>query len=352
MVGSPLWKDYFFTWKVRILFTYKDFEQIGNVLLKPSVTESMFTAWFEANKKYHEAKLLTYSDFVTKFVYQKKNRTWKPRKKGYTIGRLIWVPQSTGELFYLRMMLTVKKGPKSYEDIKKVNGSQHNSFREACFAMGFLQDDREFIEALKEAHKWSSDEQKHIYFNVMDVVERQNGGVFFLYGYGGTGKTFMWNTLAVSIRYKHKIVLPVASSGIASLLLPGGRTTHSRFKIHVPTLHSSICNIDKKDDLAELLKITDLIIWDETLMANRFFFEALDKSLRDILIEIPQTANKLFGGKIVIFCGDFRQILPVVPRGSISDIIHSTINASYIWDQCKVLKLTKNMRLQSGTTSK
>ncbi|CAK8531615.1 unnamed protein product [Lathyrus sativus] len=197
-----------------------------------------------------------------------------------------------------------------------------------------------------------TNEQKHIYFDVMDVVERQNGGVFFLYGYGGTDKTFMWNTLAAAIRSKHKIVLPVASSGIASLLLPGGRTTHSRFKILVPTLHSSICNIDKKDDFAELLNITHLIIWDEAPMANRFCFEALDKSLRDIMSEIPQAANKLFGGKVVIFGGDFRQILPIVPRGSRSDIIHSTINASYIWDHCKVLKLTKNMRLQSGTTSK
>ncbi|XP_058724141.1 uncharacterized protein LOC131595711 [Vicia villosa] len=35
---------------------YKDFEQIGNVLLKASVTESMFTSWFVANNEYEEAK--------------------------------------------------------------------------------------------------------------------------------------------------------------------------------------------------------------------------------------------------------------------------------------------------------
>ncbi|CAK8571114.1 unnamed protein product [Lathyrus sativus] len=136
---------------------YKDFEQIGNVLLKPSVTESMFTACFEANKKFEDARLLTYGDFVSKFVYHKPSRSWKPRKKGYTIGRLIWVPQSTCELFYLRMMLTFKKGPLCYKDIKFVDGVQYNTFREACFAMGFLQDDREFIEEIKEAHVWGSD---------------------------------------------------------------------------------------------------------------------------------------------------------------------------------------------------
>lgn len=34
---------------------YKDFEKIGDVLIRPSVTESMFTAWFEANKIFEEA---------------------------------------------------------------------------------------------------------------------------------------------------------------------------------------------------------------------------------------------------------------------------------------------------------
>lgn len=59
--------------------------------------------------------------------------------------------------------------------------------------------------------------------------------------------------------------------------------------------------------------------------------------------------QQIFGGKVIVFCGDFRQILPVVPRGTMSDIVHATINASYIWDHCKVLNLTKNMRLKSGS---
>ncbi|XP_058741213.1 uncharacterized protein LOC131613572 [Vicia villosa] len=135
---------------------YRDHEQVGDVLLKPSVTESMFTAWFEANNSFEEARLLTYGDFVSKFVYHKRSRSWKPWKRGYTIGRLCWVPQCSGELFYLIMTLTVVKGPLCYNDIKKVDGVQHKTFRKACFAMGFLQDDREFIEAIKEAHVWGS----------------------------------------------------------------------------------------------------------------------------------------------------------------------------------------------------
>ncbi|KAI5426340.1 hypothetical protein KIW84_031951 [Lathyrus oleraceus] len=135
---------------------YTDFDRINTVLEKPSVTESMFTSWFEANCKYPEAQNLTYSKFVSKFVYVKKKREWKPRLKGYTIGRLIWVPPTTGELYYLRLMLTHVKGPRSYNDIKTVNNVKYDTFRDACFAMGFIGNDREFIAAIKEANHWGS----------------------------------------------------------------------------------------------------------------------------------------------------------------------------------------------------
>jgi hypothetical protein len=135
---------------------FNDYEHIDDVLLKPSVTESMFTSWMQANKIYPQAKNLTYGQFVSKFAYDRRKRSWKPRTKGYTIGRLIWVPPCTGELYYLRMMLTAVKGPVSYEDIKTVAHIQYKTFREACFAMGFLEDDRKHIETIKEANVWGS----------------------------------------------------------------------------------------------------------------------------------------------------------------------------------------------------
>ncbi|XP_076946232.1 uncharacterized protein LOC143617607 [Bidens hawaiensis] len=77
-----------------------------------------------------------------------------------------------------------------------------------------------------------TDEHRLIYEEIITAVGKNKGGVFFVYGYGGTGKTFLWKTLSASIRSEGKIVLSVASSGIASLLLSGGRTAHSRF--HIP----------------------------------------------------------------------------------------------------------------------
>jgi len=182
-------------------------------------------------------------------------------------------------------------------------------------------------------------------------VHDEKGGMFFLYGYGGTGKTFMWNTLSSALRSEGKIVLTVASSGIASLLLPGGRTAHSKFKIPVPTLEHSVCNITKGSELSDLMKLANLIIWDEAPMAHKFCFEALDRTLKDIMKE-HNKSDFVFGGKVIVFGGDFRQILPVIPRGSRSDIVHATINSSYLWEHCQILNLTKNMRLlQQGLHS-
>ncbi|RZB42072.1 hypothetical protein D0Y65_052877 [Glycine soja] len=137
-----------------------------------------------------------------------------------------------------------------------------------------------------------TDKKASIFDNIMCVVASQLGGVYFLYGYGGTGKTFMWKTLSSAVRSNGGIVLTVASSDIASLLLPGGRTTHSKFAIPVLATQNSTCNIHQESNLAELLQRTKLIIWDEAPMCHKFSFEALDKSLKDIMYN-----DRPFGGK-------------------------------------------------------
>ncbi|CAN7104026.1 unnamed protein product, partial [Brassica rapa subsp. narinosa] len=88
-------------------------------------------------------------------------------------------------------------------------------------------------EELREEHDRDilkmTDEQRKIYEEIIDAVTEERGGIFFVYGFGGTGKTFLWRLLAAAVRSRGEIVLNVASSGIASLLLQGGRTAHSRF---------------------------------------------------------------------------------------------------------------------------
>ena len=93
----------------------------------------------------------------------------------------------------------------------------------------------------------------------------------------------------------------------------------------------STCDIGAGTDLSELICAARLIIWDEAPMTNRYCFEAVDKTLRDILrARNPLASEQPFGGKVVVFGGDFRQILPVITKGNRQDIVYATINSSYL----------------------
>lgn len=112
--------------------------------------------------------------------------------------------------------------------------------------------------------------------------------------------------------------MPVASSGIASLLFPRGITAHFRFGIPLNVTENSTCaGIRPGSDLVALLIKTKLIIWDEAPMMYKYCFEALDRSLRDIMRYVDRdNLHRPFGSKVIVFGGDLRQILPVVPKGT------------------------------------
>ena len=78
---------------------------------------------------------------------------------------------------------------------------------------------------------------------------------FFIDGPGGTGKTFPYNTILAKVRSQGQIALAMASSGIAALLLQGGRTVHSRLKVPIPVNELSVCNISKQSALAKLINL-------------------------------------------------------------------------------------------------
>ena len=76
-------------------------------------------------------------------------------------------------------------------------------------------------------------EQLRFYYAIIKCVDDHEVGakVFFIDGSGGTGETFLYNTLLTKVRGRGEIALDMASSGIAGLLLNGGRTIHSWRKV-------------------------------------------------------------------------------------------------------------------------
>ncbi|XP_021971453.1 ATP-dependent DNA helicase pif1-like [Helianthus annuus] len=165
-------------------------------------------------------------------------------------------------------------------------------------------------------------EQRFIYNDIMKAVEDNKGGVCLF--------------TVMEVPAKH-------------FFGKRGRTTHSQFLILINLNEDSICPIIPNSDVANLLKKTSLIIWEEALMIHRHGFEALDRTLKDILkCDGSDNSERPFGGKPIIFGGDFRQTLHVIQGGSRQDIVNALLTSSYIWHTCKVLTLTKNMRLTVG----
>ncbi|XP_022007657.1 uncharacterized protein LOC110906905 [Helianthus annuus] len=83
-------------------------------------------------------------------------------------------------------------------------------------------------------------------------------------------------------------------------------------------------------------------------MTHKHCFEALDRTMRDNFDSQLNMQSKPFEGKVILFGSDFRQILPVIPKGTRTMIVNASLNSSYIWRHCQVLKLTENMRLSVG----
>ncbi|GBM42456.1 hypothetical protein AVEN_139890-1 [Araneus ventricosus] len=70
----------------------------------------------------------------------------------------------------------------------------------------------------------------------------------------------------------------------------------------------------------------------------------IDSLLRDLM-----NNDKPFGGKVIIIGGDFKQTLPVVPRGTRADVIESCIKSSPLWSKFTHLSLTTNIRCAGQT---
>lgn len=87
-------------------------------------------------------------------------------------------------------------------------------------------------------------------------------------------------------------------------------------------------------------------------MTHRHIFEAIDRTLKDLMKTVnPENEHRAFGGKIMVFGGDFRQIPPVIKRGSREDTITACLKRSPLWRHIQVLPLSINMRLlRNGNT--
>ncbi|KAJ1684991.1 hypothetical protein LUZ63_016381 [Rhynchospora breviuscula] len=400
---------------------YKDNDNLENVSQRDKVKRTMLTEFFEANKRFPEAKQYLYREFPEHFTWDESRKVWKRRQRGGEIGRVIFAKISDAERYYLRTLLNHRRGPESYEDLLMVDGIQHLTFQDAADAMGLIENDESLSECLYEAatyqmpsalrrlfatiltfcegakarelwdrhfidmsedyrRRYSSDEMveqrtlidisrylesmgRHLenynlpelyenaelddHGNFQEVTdeERVNVSEEDLRAHGSLNPEQLsaFEEIMKHVTEKKPGAFFVdGPGGTAANNMLRGRTAHSRFKIHINLEGTPMCTVSKQSAIAELLRRATLIIWDEASMSKRQAVEALDRTLHDVT-----DSRHPFGGKIVVFGGDFRQVLPVVRRGTKAQIIDATLPMSPLWTYIKKRKLTRNMRASS-----
>uniref|UniRef100_A0A1I7T6R1 ATP-dependent DNA helicase n=1 Tax=Caenorhabditis tropicalis TaxID=1561998 RepID=A0A1I7T6R1_9PELO len=182
-------------------------------------------------------------------------------------------------------------------------------------------------------------EQAEVLNAILDALSNGSGGLFFIDGPGGSGKTYLYNCLANIILGTRQKILPIAWTGIAASLLPDGRTVASVFKLNIEDNCKS-SKLSARSSTAKKLAEVDLILWDEAPMSPKAALETVDQLLRDFTgLDVP------FGGKVVVLGGDFRQTLPVVTNGKVDDQIAGCIKRSKLWNHFQIFHLKANMRL-------
>ncbi|XP_071926116.1 uncharacterized protein [Coffea arabica] len=365
----------------------------------------MLTEFFRMNRVNKKAQSLKYlyRDFTQHFVWTPTKRNWTGKSKQKVIGRLVTVKPSEGDKYYLRLLLSRVRAPTSFDDLLTVNGCKLNSFREAALELGLLESDSYIEATLEEAASFQmpsslrflfatlllhcvpanlsllwekfelelsrdferAQEQSHCSaaeikrkhdkgsgqrkeyrgvtrrsLNSFKTVFSSKGQSIFIDGPGkGTGKTFLYRSLLATLRSQGYIAIDVATLGVAASLLPGGRTAHSRFKVPLDFSKNKTCQLRKQSSMAQLIIECKLFLWDEASMAKRESIEAFEELLKDLM-----ETDESFGGKVVVFGGDFRQTLPVIQGAAKDQLIQASLLHSSLWSRMHKIKLTQNMR--------
>ena len=137
------------------------------------------------------------------------------------------------------------------------------------------------------------------------------------------------------------VAVACAMSGVAATLLSLGTTCHKIFGVPVPCTEESSSKHKLNSNKSTLIKMADFLIIDEVSMMDYKVLDLIDRYLQDLMGN-----NIRFGGKLILLMHDFRQILPVILRGSRAAGVSASMKFSDNWEHFTAYSLTENMRVQ------
>ncbi|CAI9298597.1 unnamed protein product [Lactuca saligna] len=133
--------------------TFKRKEQLTNIVANSSKRKTMLTEFFVQNNtdKFAQHLNLTYVEYPNHFVWKSDTKIWSPTQTEKSIGRIVLAHPSEGERYYLRILLSKIRCPKSYDSLKICKGIKVATFRESALLHGYLIDDNSQKLCLEEA---------------------------------------------------------------------------------------------------------------------------------------------------------------------------------------------------------
>ena len=185
-------------------------------------------------------------------------------------------------------------------------------------------------------------EQRTAYDTIIDAVTNSSvrRRFFYLQGQAGSGKTYLYNAIIRTVRSSGLRFLALSWTGISASLIIDGQTAHSFFKLPFDIDETTSIKLEPGGRNYEILASVDIIVWDEVTLVPGIVLNALDRFMRTVTAK----HDELFGGKVVLTGGDFRQCLPVVKHGDRVSTVERSVKASTTWPHVTVLSLINNVR--------
>ncbi|XP_076049464.1 uncharacterized protein LOC143030187 [Oratosquilla oratoria] len=157
------------SWKIFKFDIHKNYPPVTTLDLQLEGENEVFyndnTSEEEMKKKTNKDTQLTadlhYHEVPRHFIYNAYTSSWEERKgRTFSLGRIRAVTTKTVELFYLRLLLTHKPGPTSYEDLRTIDGKMYPSNREAVNALGLLADEETWKNTILEIINHTNDRKQ------------------------------------------------------------------------------------------------------------------------------------------------------------------------------------------------
>ncbi len=187
-----------------------------------------------------------------------------------------------------------------------------------------------------------SDEQNNALSVIKELLSnaKNTSKIMAVIAPAGTGKTMFIRTAVLDLHANCISTMCVAASALAATLLPKGQTAHAALKIPIQCDDQSYCTWTAAQK--EHLKNISVIFWDEISMINYHIAETVDRSFRYLMRN-----DLMFGGKVVVFCGDFRQLPPVIKHGR--GEFYSLLNRDWFVSATRI-HFSKNFRLSNDAS--